>query len=59
MTPTILSKSRYCRGLQCPKILWLDAHKPELRDDSAIIQSTLDTGLRRLPNPQNCCILVS
>jgi hypothetical protein len=44
MNHNILSKSRYCRGLQCPKILWLDAHKPELRDDSAISQSTLDTG---------------
>ena len=24
-----LSKSRYCRGLQCPKILWMDKYKPE------------------------------
>lgn len=26
---TDLSKSRYCKGVQCPKILWLDAYKPE------------------------------
>ncbi|MBP0972678.1 MAG: DUF2779 domain-containing protein [Oscillospiraceae bacterium] len=26
---TDLSKSRYCRGIQCPKMLWLDAYKPE------------------------------
>ena len=26
---TDLSKSRYCRGLQCPKMLWLEAYKPE------------------------------
>ena len=24
-----LSKSRYCKGVQCPKILWLDKYKPE------------------------------
>ena len=24
-----LSKSRYCQGLQCPKMLWLQKNKPE------------------------------
>ena len=24
-----LSKSRYCKGIQCPKILWMDKNKPE------------------------------
>ena len=24
-----LSKSRYCRGIQCPKMLWLEKNKPE------------------------------
>ncbi len=24
-----LSKSRYCKGIQCPKMLWLDKNKPE------------------------------
>jgi hypothetical protein len=39
-----LSKSRYCKGIQCPKILWLDGHKSEVRDDSIINQRILDTG---------------
>lgn len=26
---TDLSKTKYCRGVQCPKMLWLDAYKPE------------------------------
>jgi len=39
-----LSKSRYCTGVQCPKILWLDANKKEVRDDSAVDQSRLDQG---------------
>lgn len=28
-----LSKSRYCKGIQCPKILWLDQYKPEVGED--------------------------
>ena len=39
-----LSKSRYCKGIQCPKILWLDVNKSEVRDNSSINQSILDTG---------------
>ena len=39
-----LSKSRYCKGIQCPKILWLDEHKSEVRDDSVLNQRLLDTG---------------
>jgi len=39
-----LSKSRYCKGIQCPKILWLDKHKSEVRDDSVIDQRVLDNG---------------
>lgn len=30
-----LSKSKIIAYLQCPKRLWLEIHKPELRDDSA------------------------
>jgi len=41
-----LSKSRYCKGIQCPKILWLDEHKSEERDDSVLNQRVLDTGNR-------------
>ncbi|MDR2767276.1 MAG: DUF2779 domain-containing protein, partial [Treponema sp.] len=39
-----LSKSRYCQGLQCPKILWMHLHKSELRDDSALNEAVLETG---------------
>ena len=28
-----LSKSRYCKGIQCPKILWMDKYKPEEAED--------------------------
>lgn len=41
-----LSKSRYCKGIQCPKILWLDKHKSEVRDDSILNQQILETGSR-------------
>ncbi|SFB66530.1 DUF2779 domain-containing protein [Ruminococcus albus] len=30
---TDLSKSKYCKGIQCPKILWLDAYKPEVGEN--------------------------
>ena len=34
MSQTIgLSKSKYCKGFQCPKILWLDKYKPEVGED--------------------------
>jgi hypothetical protein len=29
-----LSKSKHIAFRQCPKRLWLELHKPELRDDS-------------------------
>jgi len=28
-----LSKSKYCKGIQCPKILWMDKYKPEEAGD--------------------------
>ena len=28
-----LSKSRYCRGIQCKKMLWLEKNKPEEKID--------------------------
>ena len=28
-----LSKTRYCKGIQCPKMLWLDEHKPEMAEN--------------------------
>ena len=39
-----LSKSRYCSGVQCPKILWLKKNKPDVFDDSVMNQAVLETG---------------
>ncbi len=36
-----LSKSRYCRGIQCPKMLWLEKYKPaviEESDNSSVLE---------------------
>ena len=41
---TNLSKSLYCSGVQCPKMLWLKKHRPELFDDSVMNQAILDAG---------------
>ena len=40
-----LSKSRYCSGIQCPKMLWLKEHKPEVYDTACANQSILQAGL--------------
>ena len=40
-----LSKSRYCSGLQCPKMLWLKKNVPDAFDPSCMNQSVLETGL--------------
>ena len=40
-----LSKSRYCSGVQCPKMLWLRENKPEAYDASCMNQSVPDSGL--------------
>lgn len=39
-----LSKSKYCSGVQCPKMLWLKKNKPEEFDNSVMNQAILDTG---------------
>lgn len=39
-----LSKSRYTRGAQCPKMLWMEAHRPELFDASVLNEKVLATG---------------
>jgi hypothetical protein len=39
-----LSKTRYCKGVRCPKILWLDEHKSEFRNETALNQAVLNTG---------------
>ena len=43
MTPN-LSKTLYCSGVQCPKMLWLKKHCPELFDGSVMNQRVLDSG---------------
>ena len=40
-----LTKSRYCKGVQCPKMLWLDEHHPEFGEDTAS-QTVLDNGTK-------------
>ena len=42
---TDLSKSRYCKGVQCPKILWLEHYKPEEKAD-ILPESVLENGNR-------------
>lgn len=38
-----LSKSRYCEGVQCEKILWLNENKPNTSDDNSS-EAILETG---------------
>ncbi|MBD5508233.1 MAG: DUF2779 domain-containing protein [Lachnospiraceae bacterium] len=40
-----LSKSKYCKGIQCPKMLWMDINKPEEAEDN-LPESVLTTGTR-------------
>ncbi len=39
----VISKSKYCKGIQCPKILWMDENKPECASDT-LSESVLKTG---------------
>ncbi|MBR1866818.1 MAG: DUF2779 domain-containing protein [Lachnospiraceae bacterium] len=40
-----MSKSRYCKGIQCPKILWMDRYMPE-KADGAASDAVLETGVK-------------
>ena len=40
----VLSKSRLIAFRQCPKRLWLEMHRPELREDSAGTQASFQVG---------------
>jgi Domain of unknown function(DUF2779) len=40
----VLSKSKILALRQCPKRLWLEIHRPELRQDSASTQASFNTG---------------
>lgn len=39
-----LTKTSFMRGIQCPKLLWLDKHKPSLKVIPPEIQARLDAG---------------
>ena len=39
-----ITKTDFMRGMQCPKMLWLDKHKPGLKDIPPEIQERLDAG---------------
>ncbi len=44
MSPKPLSKSRLMSYRQCPRRLWLELHRPKLREDSAGTQAIFRTG---------------
>jgi hypothetical protein len=39
-----ITKTDFMRGMQCPKMLWLDKHKPKLRIIPPEVQERLDAG---------------
>ena len=39
-----ITKTDFMRGMQCPKMLWLDKHKPQMRLIPPEIQARLDAG---------------
>lgn len=59
-----LSKSKLLAYRQCRKRLWLEAHRPDLREDSAATQIGFQAGLevgevaRRVYDPQGCGALI-
>jgi len=59
-----LSKSKLLAYRQCPKRLWLEVHRPELRDDSAATQASFAVGhqvgdiARRLYDPKGKGVLI-
>jgi CRISPR/Cas system-associated exonuclease Cas4 (RecB family) len=44
MAPKLLSKSKLIAFRQCPRRLWLEVHKPELREDSAGAEARMEAG---------------
>ena len=39
-----VTKTDFVRGMQCPKMLWLDRHKPELKEIPLEVREKLDQG---------------
>lgn len=46
VTKNTLSKSRYMKGLQCHKALWLSIYNPELRGESEATSQAFSQGLK-------------
>lgn len=40
----VLSKSKLLAFRQCPKRLWLEVHRPELREDSSATEASFTVG---------------
>lgn len=59
-----LSKSKLIAFRQCPKRLWLEVHRPDLREDSAATQASFDVGntvgdiARQLYDPDGTGVLL-
>ena len=59
-----LSKSKLLAYRQCPKRLWLEVHRPKLRDDSAATRASFAVGhqvgdiARRLYDPEGKGVLI-
>ena len=64
MRPRDLSKSKLIAFRQCPKRLWLEVHRPQLREDSKATQAIFKTGhqvgaiAQHLYDPQNLGALI-
>ena len=58
------SKSKLLAFRQCPKRLWLEIHRPDLREDSAVTQSSFQIGhqvgdiARQIYDPKNLGVLI-
>ncbi|HVI41618.1 MAG TPA: hypothetical protein VM577_13280, partial [Anaerovoracaceae bacterium] len=44
MSGLYISKSKYCKAVQCPKMLWMEMNKKELFDDSVMNEAILQQG---------------
>lgn len=64
MAPRSLSKSKLIAFRQCPKRVWLEVHKPELRQDSAQAEMRMEAGnelgrlARKLYDPEGRGVLI-
>ena len=41
-----ITKTEYCKGVQCPKTLWLKRYKPECYDKSVENEATFQEGTK-------------